>query len=335
MARIASESKAGFYATPMSQVEIISSILRGRRGTTIHLFDPCCGKGNTLERFAEILSSRGINVITYGIELEADRALSAKEKLDCVLQSPYEDTRVTPASMSFMWLNPPYSERAGERAEVVFLRDLTRPGNGKLQIGGLLGFCIPQKVLSSAATVLATRFENIQVYRFTDSEFSTYKQVVVFAYRCTGKSSDDIHDERAKLKLLATTELPTLDKARFVYIKPATCEMTTFLSNTLSPELVKATLDGSPLLDNAKKHAPHPPRFLTPPLMALKPSHIGVTIAAGAVGGNFGNHILVGTTKRDVSVEEELTETGTKRIETQQIRSIIRLFGKDGISVLN
>ncbi len=333
MARIESESKGGFYATPTSQVGFIKSILRGRWGTTVHLFDPCCGKGNTLKGFAETLKSQGIKVITYGIELEVDRALSAEKKLDYVLQSPYEDTRVTPASMSMLWLNPPYTEHAGERAEVVFLRDLTDVANGKLQPGGLLGFCIPQRVLSSAATILASRFENIQVYRFTDSEFATYRQVVVFAYRNMGRR--EIKDEKARLKALASaSHLPTIDKAKVVYIPPAACEVHTFLSNKLDPEEVKAILTGSPLLDNAKKHAPRPPKFLTPPLMTLKPSHIGVTIAAGAVGGNFGNHILVGATKRDVTTEETLTETGTRRIETHESKSIIRLFEKNGIRTL-
>jgi hypothetical protein len=147
--------------------------------------------------------------------------------------------------MSMLWLNPPYTEHAGERAEVVFLRDLTDVANGKLQPGGLLGFCIPQRVLSSAATILASRFENIQVYRFTDSEFATYRQVVVFAYRNMGRR--EIKDEKARLKALASaSHLPTIDKAKVVYIPPAACEVHTFLSNKLDPEEVKAILTGSP-----------------------------------------------------------------------------------------
>ncbi len=333
MARIESESKGGFYATPVSQVGFIKSVIRGRWGSTVHLYDPCCGKGNTLKGLADTLKSQGVKAITYGIELEVDRANAAQKKLDYVLQSPYEDTRVTPCSMSFMWLNAPYTEHAGERAEVVFLRDITDPTSGKLQAGGLLGFCIPQKVLSSAATLLASRFENIQVYRFTDSEFSAYRQVVVFAYRTMGKR--DYKEEKAKLKVLATSsDLPTLDKAKVLYIPPAASEVHTFLSNKLDPEEVKRILTASPLLENAKQHTPRKPRLMNPPVVNLKSSHIGVAIAAGAVGGNFGNHILVGATMRAVSTEETPTEYGTKRIEVHESKSIVRIFHPKGINVL-
>ncbi|MCL6479600.1 MAG: hypothetical protein K6T65_14560, partial [Peptococcaceae bacterium] len=70
----------------------------------------------------------------------------------------------------------PYMEHAGERAEVTFLRDLTDPVSGKLMEGGVLGYCIPQYVLVPAAPILAARFDDINIYRFTDKNFPVYKQ---------------------------------------------------------------------------------------------------------------------------------------------------------------
>lgn len=45
MARIASESKGGFYATPEKEIHLVASRLRAQGAGEINLYDPCCGKG--------------------------------------------------------------------------------------------------------------------------------------------------------------------------------------------------------------------------------------------------------------------------------------------------
>ncbi len=161
MARLASDGKAGYYPTPSSQVELIAKKLHVEPGTRVNIFDPCAGTGDALHGFGLALASQGAAITSYCIELEKERAVACKSIIDHVLQSPYEDSRVTPHSMSFMWLNPPYTDHGLERAEVTFLRDLTDPTSGKLQPGGLLGFCIPQRVLRDTAMLLALRFEDM------------------------------------------------------------------------------------------------------------------------------------------------------------------------------
>lgn len=335
MARIASEAKAGYYPTPPSQVELIARRLRVEAGAKVNIFDPCAGEGDALHGFAQALSDQGAVVTSYGIELEKERAEKCKSKLDRVLQSPYEDTRVTPHSMSFMWLNPPYTNRGHERVEVAFLRDLTDPASGKLQPGGLLGFCIPQKVLRDAAMLLALRFEDIHVYRFTDDEYPVYRQVVVFGRR-REKRNPDPTPEGNRLKGLYLAELPPLDidNGRLFYIPASERDVQTFQLNVLTEEEVAQALAASPIWDMVAKYKPVPKAIMKAPVMPLKSTHIAVAVAAGAVGGNMGDHLLVGSTKRVMSTEEIPVENGMKIIERTESKSIVRLFDQNGIHVL-
>jgi len=337
MARIASDSKAGFYPTPPSQVELVARRLRVEPGARVNIFDPCAGAGDALHGFSQALAGQGAAVSSYAIELEKERAEACKSKIDHVLQSPYEDTRVTPHSMSFLWLNPPYSEHGHERAETTFLRDLTDPTSGKLQPGGILGFCIPQKVLQDTAMLLALRFEDIQVYRFTDDEYQAYRQVVVFAKRREKRNPDPV-PEGNYLKRLALSVLPPLDTEDNVsfQIPAVENEVRTFLPNILTEEEVAQSLASSPIWGMLEQYKPRPRSVIKTPVTPLKITHIAVAIAAGAVGGNMGDHILVGTTKRESSVEEMPTESGgTKIIERIESKSIIRIFDKNGIHVLS
>lgn len=88
---------------------------------------------------------------------------------------------VSPGVFSFLWLNPPYTEIDGQRAELVFLRDLY----DKLVPGGLLGYCVPETVLRNFRVlgVIASRFKPAAVYRFTPKNYPVFGQVVLFAYR--------------------------------------------------------------------------------------------------------------------------------------------------------
>lgn len=336
MARIASEIKAGYYPTPPSQVELVARRLRVEPGAQVNIFDPCAGCGDALHGLTQALSDQGAIVTSYGIELEKDRAEMCRGKIDRMLQSPYEDTRVTPHSMSYMWLNPPYTNHGIERAEVTFLRDLTDPTSGKLQPGGLLGFCIPQKVLRDSAMLLALRFDDIHVYRFTDDEYPTYYQVVVFGRRREKKNPDPV-PEGERLKKLSLSAPPTLDLDDGVVfqVPAAEKEVQTFLLNALTEEEVRESLAASPLWDAVAKYKPKPKAIMKAPVMPLKSTHIAVSIAAGAVGGAMGDHLLVGSTKREKSSQEIPMDNGYKIIERVESKSIVRLFDQNGIHVLS
>ncbi|SHF42195.1 hypothetical protein SAMN02745218_02220 [Desulfofundulus australicus DSM 11792] len=337
MARLASEAKGGYYPTPPKEMELVCKKLRVEPGTKVNIIDPCAGEGDALKMASDHLKSEGGNVTSYGIEIEATRAGKCRSKLDRVVRCGYEEARVTPKAFSFMWLNPPYNERGGERAEVTFLRDLTDPVSGKLMNGGVLGYCIPQYVLAQAAPILAARFDDLAVYRFTDENFPVFKQIVVFGVRRTkARQGSEAREIREWLKELSREEgLPVLDADDGVtYLIPESPAVKiTFRGSVTDPLEVAGDIVRSPVWEEIKYLLPMPRKVssLKPPVLPLKPAHDAVAIAAGAIGGNMGTHLLVGMTKKVVDRQVIPEEKGEKVIETERPRTTIRVFTPEGI----
>ncbi|AEG14543.1 plasmid-like protein [Desulfofundulus kuznetsovii DSM 6115] len=337
MARLASEAKGGYYPTPPKEMGLVCKKLRVEPGTKVNVIDPCAGEGDALKMASDHLKSEGGNIVTYGIEIEATRAEKCRSKLDRVVRCGYEEARVTPKAFSFMWLNPPYNERGGERAEVTFLRDLTDPVSGKLMNGGVLGYCIPQYVLTQAAPILAARFDDLAVYRFTDENFPVFKQIVVFGVRrAKARQGSEAREIREWLKELSRKEgLPVLDANDGVtYLIPESPAVKiTFRGSVTDPLEVGGDIVRSPVWEEIKYLLPMPRKVssLKPPVLPLKPAHDAVAIAAGAIGGNMGTHLLVGMTKKVVDRQVIPEEKGEKVIETERPRTTIRVFTPEGI----
>lgn len=338
MARLASEAKGGFYATPAEEMELVcNKRLRAEPGKKVNLLDPCCGEGAALEQLARALRDQGAVVRTFGVELEKERARAAKKVLDRVVHDGYEYLQASHNAFSALWLNPPYDSRDGRRVEVRFLSDLTRP-DGYLQPGGLLMYCIPQYVLEPAAGMLANRFENIRVYRFTDRNLPVYHQVVLFGYRRTKKAElEEIQREKERIAKLAMADLPllTVQDGVIYDVPPARREVTLFRGRRLDVEEVRKAVETSSVWEMVED-ALFPPSarsraVLKPPVLPLKPAHYAVAIAAGAVGGNMGSHILVGHTKKVTDKKVTHEEEETTVIETDRHITTVRIFSPEGI----
>jgi hypothetical protein len=335
MARIASEEKAGYYPTPPEEVELICSRLRPAPGAEgeLNLLDPCCGEGEALRAMAGALKSRGAKVTSFGIELEKGRAEKARQVLDRVLHSPYEDAVVTPGVFSFLWLNPPYTEVDGQRAEMVFLRDLS----DRLVPGGLLGYCVPESVLLNIRllTLINAKFNPAAVYRFTVKNYSFYGQVVLFAYR--RKKSLPPKELSAAVSalyaVLVSGKIPYLNtRDNRVFLVPPGGEVKSFYSTYLPPEEIRRLVKGSLVWEKAGEILPRPRGLLMkPPALPLKPAHMAVAIAAGAVGGNMGTHLLSGISKKVVHVEEIPDEDGVTRVTREEVKTAIRVFSPEGV----
>ena len=58
--RLAALAKGGYYPTPPRVVDLVAKLLYGARGRarsadTLRILDPCCGAGDALAQFAELL----------------------------------------------------------------------------------------------------------------------------------------------------------------------------------------------------------------------------------------------------------------------------------------
>lgn len=315
---------------PTFQVELVRKQLRAKSDSRINMFDPCCGEGRALSTLARGL---GRNAYTYGIEADKELAAQACERIGIVLYSAYEDTRVTPLSMGFMWLCPPVGTiYDAERTEVTYLRDLTECASGKLMHGGLLAYCVNFEILSKAACLLSMRFEEMQVFSLAGRPYD--KLVVVFGYRAKTRPAEPAA-ERERLMAMEYGDIPPINMCKDVFEIPTSAEVHTFQANTLETEEVAKVIAMSSLWSVIEKNLPKKKGLLKTPLAPLNAAHTAVTIAAGAVGGTIGSHVLVGATERTTDTDIIPTEGGVRHIITSRSQSIVRVFDKNGIHVLN
>ncbi|MDT3417101.1 hypothetical protein QO009_002996 [Brevibacillus aydinogluensis] len=286
-----------------------------------------------------IFTSPDCTPITYGVELEKERAAEAANILDHVLQDGYENVR-TEDKFSVLYLNPPYDDGFAERVETSFLRRLTNQSTNVLLKGALLIFCIPQYVLEDAALLLATRFSNIKVYRFTDENYPVFKQVVVFAQ--FHRPDPDERKKTAKylrdIAQLGPEVLPSLDTEDGITfsINPSPEPVQLFRAGKLRIEELTKDIETSPLFQTVQEwFLPSSSRNaeLKNPVLPLKPTHYAIAIAAGAVGGNMGNHLLVGVTKKIEETSDKFDEDGKKtgEVTIKHFKSIVRVFTREGV----
>ncbi len=343
MARLESESKGGFYPTPVEEMEhIIKRIVPEQEGEPIHFIDPCCGEGNAAKQFGDSIPE----AITHGIELEKSRANKAESKLNHVLKCGYEEARMSHQAFSVMYLNPPFAQVKGERLEVKFLRDLTQD---YLAPGGILALNIPQYVLRDVAKILANRFVDLKVWRFTDenNNYNHFKQVVVFGKRRQKglRSSKEreyqqsIEKELYNLSFLGKDALPALDTSvapneRYVALV-APKPLQTFESMRVELDDIKKVSDDafSKAETMFSDLLPNNDRVNIRPAMPLKDTHLAAAIASGALPETMGNHLLVGVTKRVSEHREEFNEKSQKQqqITKTKPKTIVRVFTNDGI----
>lgn len=178
--RLMNNIKMGYYPTDPDNIALILKGVRFPEGVTTNLLDPCCGCGKALRQIAN-----GNNCFTYGVELDEHRAEEAQTRLHRVGFGSFFYSRVSHEAFHLLFLNPPYlsvlNEGGGRaRHEKRFLIESL----GNLAYGGLLVYVIPYyRLTPDICRVLVDNFENLGVWRFTDTEFKKFKQVAVLGTR--------------------------------------------------------------------------------------------------------------------------------------------------------
>lgn len=300
MARPQSRQTLGFYPTPPAVVDLIRTFLEFPPGA-LSALDPCCGEGAALARLTAGTAAR-----TYGIEIHAGRARAARQRLDHTLACGYEEARVSHGSASLLFLNPPYDADVPEddgralRTERRFLRD-THPS---LVPGGVLVYLIPHRRLDPpTARLLSTWFERLQVWRFPDPEYDTFRQIVLFGIKKVRGTLDDA--EQTRLAGLAGATLPPLIAAPTPLIPlRSTPPIPVFRSTRPDPELLAQEVLASPawqeLWDSRPQLNGH--RRGQPPL-PLHAGHLGLLLAAGDLDGVIGEgperHLVRGLVRKE------------------------------------
>ncbi|MCL5952183.1 MAG: DUF6094 domain-containing protein [Chloroflexi bacterium] len=279
MTRLASTAKAGFFPTPERVTEMITrfvepSCSEGR------ILDPCCGEGIAVQCAAEAW-----HLESFGIEIDAERALAASSRLHRVLHLDYASVRIPHHAFQVLFLNPPYdsTESEGRRTEYTFLRDTTK----WLQPGGLLIYIVPQyRTDARMAGFLATAYESIRAYRFPDPDYAQFRQAVLFGLA----KKEPVRDEATAIALLqqcrsSLAVLPEQPQEAEKYQVPAPVEGKFYFRGTeINPQEAFEEAQANGAWKTAEwQEWLVPRRELSAfrPLMPLKKGHLAMLIAAG------------------------------------------------------
>ena len=178
--RLMNNVKLGFYPTDPDNIALMLRGIRFPEGVTTNLLDPCCGCGAALKQLAV-----GNNCYTYGVELDEGRAQEAQKTLHRVGFGSFFYSTVSREAFHLLFLNPPYLSilnQSGSRSrhEKRFLIESLPT----LAIGGLLIYVVPYyRLTQDICQILVDNFDDLSVWRFTDTEFKKFKQVAVFGVR--------------------------------------------------------------------------------------------------------------------------------------------------------
>ena len=303
--RLMNNIKLGYYPTDPGNISLLLRGIHFPEGVTTNLFDPCCGCGKALRQLAQ-----GNNCYAYGVELDESRAEEAQTRLHRVGFGSFFHSRISHEAFHLLFLNPPYlsviNESGGRsRHEKRFLIESIPT----LMYGGLLIYVIPYyRLTSDICRILVDNFDELTVWRFTDSEFKKFKQVAVLGIR---KKRDTELSDTLWLEQLACSpaEIPPLTQLpESRYALPAqpmtvnTFKGERFNQKELEQQLRRsdsfAQMMARSELDSGVKH----------PLLPLSISQIGLIGGSGMINGLIEcdtPHIIKGRIIKVVRMESE------------------------------
>ncbi len=330
--RIHGRIKMGHYPTPPRVVELIRNYLSFPPGQFASL-DPCCGEGDAL---AGLVS--GTNAVTYGVELDHQRAEESKRRLQHVLRCGIEETRIQHHYCSLLFLNPPYDELTleeeantkTERQERAFLR-MTLP---YLIPGGVLVYIIPQNRVDKAiARLLASRLEHIHVLRFPDEEYADFKQIVVFGVKSVNNTLDE--QEALRLQSIPKVDMaPLSDNLQIHYTVPASGPLTLFRSMLVDPEELKKHVAQSALWKRFAALTTRSDLRIPRPPLPLHSGHLGLLLAAGKLDGIMGageeSHLVKGSVRKITTVMQEIKGEVLEERELDRYVVSIKILNQHG-----
>ena len=303
--RLMNNIKLGYYPTDPDNISLILRGIQFPEGVTTNLFDPCCGCGKALRQLA-----RGNNCYAYGVELDESRAEEAQTRLHRVGFGSFFYSHISHEAFHLLFLNPPYlsviNEGGGRsRHEKRFLIESIPT----LMYGGLLIYVIPYyRLTPDICRILADNFDELTVWRFTDSEFKKFKQVTVLGIRKrrSMESQDALWLEQYAYEPASIPLLSQLPESRYTLpAQPLTVGVfkgERFNQKELEQQLKKsdsfAQMMARSELDSGVKR----------PLLPLSISQIGLIGGSGMINGLIAcdtPHIIKGRIVKVVRTESE------------------------------
>jgi len=330
--RLAGQEKMGYYPTPEPIARQIGHLLTSASSGRLRALDPCCGEGTALHLAVEGLDAP---LDTYGVELDRDRAAAARGLLHTILHADIRHLRASNQAFGLLWLNPPYDwdtatedDIPTERLELIFLRETLR----YLQPAGILVYLIPQhRLTSTIAKTLAYQFEHIQTFRFPDSSYQAYQQIVLLGvkkhvpYR---EHTIAAHLEALGHGLIQPPPLPNTHSPTYLIPDAPLNQQFLFQSVIIDPR---------DLLEEVERHGALPlllarttPNTHTQlrPMMPLRKGHLALILASGHLNNEIvtdaatGERLLVKGNVTKETVKSETTEDDSTVLTERDVLTI-------------
>ena len=338
--RLMNNIKLGYYPTDPDNIALLLRGIRFPEGVTTNLLDPCCGCGKALRQLAQ-----GNNCYAYGVELDESRAEEAQTRLHRVGFGSFFHSRISHEAFHLLFLNPPYlsviNENGGRsRHEKRFLIESIPT----LMYGGLLIYVIPYyRLTSDICRILVDNFDELTVWRFTDSEFKKFKQAAVLGIRKKRDTelSDTLWLEQLACSPAKIPPLTQLPESRYALpAQPMT--VNTFKGERFNQKELEQQLRRSDSfaqmmarseLDSGVKH----------PLLPLSISQIGLIGGSGMINGLIEcdtPHIIKGRIIKVVRMESEEKfnyrgdHMGSEITETISNKMIFNVLTPNGFKAL-
>lgn len=323
--------KMGYYPTDDAHVRLIKSALKFP-DCSVNLLDPCCGCGLALETLAA-----ETDAVTFGTEIDEARGMEAESRLDRVGFGSYFHSVISKEVFHGLFLNPPYlnviKENGGKaRSEKRFLVESIH----HLMPDGVLMYIIPYYRLTyDICRVLCDNFRNLSVYRFLDSEFAKYKQILVMGIKKPkedGGKQAEILSQYAmlpeKIPMIGTLKpesytLPETSKKVDLF-KGAKFNLGELQRQLADSKSINILFEKS-RIDSMEKR----------PLLPLNIGQVGLIGGSGLINGYVdcdNPHIIKGRVIKEVKRREN-EELGTLT-ETRVNRMLFNILTPDGLKRL-
>lgn len=348
MSQIGNKLKAGFFATPPRQGEYLRQLLDFSAETAV--LDPTCGEGTILRQLTEDRDNRGIKIATYGVELDKRRAKAAAELLDYTIEAPIESMVISNDAFGFVFLNPPYDHTmvgiGDEKSERKEYTELVR-GTRYLVPGGILMYIIPSYRFSDPkiARFLAINFEKCAMMRFSDEDYSDFRQCIFIGQKKKEKRKilnelvydhllDCEDEEFVQKQILPLDKVVEFDNPRKV---PGTrTEVTTFYSRIeKKSEYISLIRDNKGFTAFKERTKPKTLSIGGDPIINIAQGQMALLLASGAVNGLIGDgntlHAVQGMEKVSTIVTEEHTEHSTITKARTKREVSIKIITPEGI----
>ena len=328
LGRAMNRVRMGYFPTDLEHVQRIRAAI-DFPADPVNLLDPCCGEGMALEKLAPE------QAVTFGVELDEARVSEATARLHHVAMGSFFHAQISWNSFHALFLNPPYLQ-AGRRMEKAFLAD-SLPC---LLTGGLLIYIIPHYRASlDVCAALCSHFEQLQVYRFMEPEFSKWKQVVFLGIKRWRRASGQ--DGEALLARVSDPDrLPSIaDLPALSYKLPDIRKnVSHFMGSQFNVRELDRQLRQSRSISDMLCR-PDAAQGARQPLLPFNLSQIGLIGASGQLNGLISDdtlpHVIKGCITRSKSTE--LLSSGEKVVQEKEVYSnklMINVLAPDGFHSL-